>query len=154
MSMLEKYWTGNQKVSVTLLSSDLDGHPAWNRAGTQHIFVEWTSSAYGLTSHLFKEDVGQNMWPLEFLRAWKWGSIVFCSSFKKLFKLIYFHFYSVQEIFFLFVVVVVVCLFYLHGTWDLSSPTRDQIHVPCSESWVLTTRLPGKFQFPVALQFR
>ena len=51
-------------------------------------------------------------------------------------------------------VCVCVCLFCLHGTWDLSSPTRDQIHVPCSGSWVLTTGLPGKFQFSVALCFR
>ena len=31
------------------------------------------------------------------------------------------------------------------GMWDLSSPTRDQTHVPCSGSaWFLTTGLQGK----------
>ena len=31
----------------------------------------------------------------------------------------------------------------LHGMWDLSSPTRDQIHIPCIARWILnpwTTR--------------
>ena len=32
----------------------------------------------------------------------------------------------------------------LHGMWDLSSLTRDQTHVPCIGSTVLTTELPGK----------
>ena len=76
----------------------------------------------------------------------------FIVPFKKIFKLIYFHFYLAQEIFFLS--FFFFCLFCLHGTWDLSSPTRDQIRVPCSGSWVLTTGLPGKFQFSVALCFR
>ena len=37
-----------------------------------------------------------------------------------------------------------VCLFSpaLHSMWDLSSPTRDQTHTPCSASTVLATGPP------------
>ena len=45
--------------------------------------------------------------------------------------------------------VWVFCLFVFpfwqcHSMWDLSSPTRDQTHAPCSGSAVLTTKPPGK----------
>ena len=33
------------------------------------------------------------------------------------------------------------------GMWDLSSPTRDQTHIPVLEGEVLTTGPPGKSQF-------
>ena len=32
------------------------------------------------------------------------------------------------------------------GMWDLSSLTGDQIHIPCIEGEVLSTRQPGKPQ--------
>ena len=134
MSMLEKYWTGNQKVSVTLLSSDLDGHPAWNRAGTQHIFVEWTSSACGLTSHLFKEDVGQNMWPLEFLRAWKWGSIVFCSSFKNYLSWYIFTFIRFKKFSFYLLLLLFVCFICMAHGILIPQPGIN----PCPLQWKLS----------------
>ena len=31
-----------------------------------------------------------------------------------------------------------------HGTWDLSSPTRDLNQAPCIGNTVLTTEWPGK----------
>ena len=40
-----------------------------------------------------------------------------------------------------------------HRIWDLSSVTRDQVHIPSSLHWkcdVLTTVLPGKFLLPVS----
>ena len=47
------------------------------------------------------------------------------------------HFYMllVDYIFFFFAT--------LHTMWDLSSPTKDQIHAVCSGNRVLTTEMPG-----------
>ena len=32
----------------------------------------------------------------------------------------------------------------LHGTWDLSSPTRDWTHAPCIARWILNHQTTGE----------
>ena len=64
-----------------------------------------------------------------------------------------------MDLFFFFLVFIeVVTIFFLfydfvfwpHGMWGLSFPTRDRTATPALEAEVLTTELPGKFpQIPL-----
>ena len=53
------------------------------------------------------------------------------------------HFKSLYWIYYNIVSVFYVLAFWLWGTWDLSSPTRDPAVPPALEGEILTTRPPG-----------
>ena len=74
-----------------------------------------------------------------------------CSFFLFLIYFIFLSFYIKLLIFFLIVYLFLVTL---HSMWDLSSPARDQTHVPCMEAQSLNrwtaTKVPCSFFLKVS----
>jgi len=68
---------------------------------------------------------------------------------KTFFKIFIFLMWTTFKVFIEFVIILHllhVLVFRPQGLWDLSSPIRDQTHIPSLEGEVLTTGPPGKSQ--------